>query len=59
MVGLNYDRVATYLRSVEVSEIWFLRGSQVPNAAGRFVQTVQLEGDWSTHPFWQESHPST
>ncbi|KAK0469371.1 Polymerase/histidinol phosphatase-like protein [Desarmillaria tabescens] len=51
-VGLNYDRVAKYLRSVNVAELWYLQSSMNVNAAGRKTQSVRLEGDWWDHTFW-------
>ncbi|RDB25993.1 putative histidinol-phosphatase [Hypsizygus marmoreus] len=51
-VGLNYKRMAEYLRATGVSEIWYLQESQVPNAAGRTVQAVKLDGEWWNHVFW-------
>ncbi|KAK0451493.1 Polymerase/histidinol phosphatase-like protein [Armillaria borealis] len=52
-VGLNYDRVAKYLRSVNVAELWYLQRSMNVNAAGRKIQSVRLDGDWWDHTFWQ------
>ncbi|KAG7451511.1 histidinol phosphate phosphatase H [Guyanagaster necrorhizus] len=51
-VGLNYDRVAKYLRSVNIAELWYLQKSINVNAAGRKIQPVRLEGDWWNHAFW-------
>ncbi|KAK0205151.1 Polymerase/histidinol phosphatase-like protein [Desarmillaria ectypa] len=51
-VGLNYDRVAKYLRSVSVAELWYLQRSMNVNAAGRKIQPVRLEGEWWDHAFW-------
>jgi len=52
-VGLNYHRLAEYLRTVGVEELWYLRRSDIQNAAGRAVQPVRLEGDWWEHDFWR------
>ena len=51
-VGLNYNRLAKYLRDVGVDELWFLEGSETPNIAGRLVQARKMEGDWWEHRFW-------
>ncbi|PPR06746.1 hypothetical protein CVT24_013053 [Panaeolus cyanescens] len=52
-VGLNYHRLPQYLRSVGISELWYLKASATPNVAGRNIQAVQLDGDCLTHKFWR------
>ncbi len=54
MVGQNYDRAAAYLKSVNVSELWFLQTAQEPNAAGRKIHSVRLDGCWWEHRFWDQ-----
>lgn len=56
-VGLNYSRVADYLQAAGVSELWYLQKSDAPNAAGRFLQSVQLSGKWSDSDFWRSKPP--
>ncbi|EGO00982.1 hypothetical protein SERLA73DRAFT_105485 [Serpula lacrymans var. lacrymans S7.3] len=53
-VGLNYNRMATYLRQMGVTEIWYLQQSLAPNAAGRHVSAVKTGGYWWEHQFWAE-----
>ncbi|KAJ3504416.1 hypothetical protein NLJ89_g7944 [Agrocybe chaxingu] len=52
-VGMNYCRLPDYLRSVGISELWYLEPSDMPNSAGRNIRTVRLDGDWLDHPFWR------
>jgi len=58
-VGLNYDRLAEYLRQVGLGELWFLKYSARPNAIGRHVCSVKVEGNWWDHPFWRSRSVST
>ncbi|EAU84145.2 histidinol-phosphatase [Coprinopsis cinerea okayama7 len=51
-VGLNYHRAYDYLKSVGVSELWYLTRSDEQNAGGRKVKPVKLEGKWEEHSFW-------
>ncbi len=51
-VGLNYARMAEYVRHVGISELWVLEGSPVKNEAGRSVQARKIEERWWEHPFW-------
>ena len=53
-VGLNYQRVARYLQSVGVTELWYLANSDRPNPAGRYVLAVRQEGNWWDHHFWHD-----
>ncbi|TFK71126.1 histidinol phosphate phosphatase H [Pluteus cervinus] len=53
-VGLNYHRVAKYLQSIGVSELWYLQKSDLANPAGRNVRAVRLEGNWWEDQFWQK-----
>ncbi|KDR74833.1 hypothetical protein GALMADRAFT_211758 [Galerina marginata CBS 339.88] len=52
-VGLNYERLPQYLQSVGISQLWYLQQTVMPNAAGRTVQPVKLDGDWLDHDFWR------
>lgn len=52
-VGLNYEKVAAYLQHLAVSELWFLRRADVPNAGGRKLEAVKLDGEWQDHKFWK------
>ncbi|KAF8878804.1 Polymerase/histidinol phosphatase-like protein [Gymnopilus junonius] len=54
-VGLNYDRLPGYLQSVGVTQLWYLQQSTTPNAAGRRIQPVRLDGDWLDHGFWRQN----
>ncbi|RDB16037.1 putative histidinol-phosphatase [Hypsizygus marmoreus] len=51
-VGLNYHRLAEYLRAVGVSELWYLQRCETPNSAGRNVRPVRVDGEWWKHTFW-------
>ncbi|KZP16731.1 histidinol phosphate phosphatase H [Athelia psychrophila] len=53
-VGLNYDRLARYLRHIGVCEIWRLESSAILNAAGRPNAAVKIENEWWNHSFWKE-----
>ncbi|KAL6307012.1 polymerase/histidinol phosphatase-like protein [Sparassis latifolia] len=54
-VGLNYGRMANYLRRIGVSELWVLERSETANAGGRFVCPRKVEGQWWEHSFWQQT----
>ncbi|KAF9266373.1 histidinol phosphate phosphatase H [Marasmius fiardii PR-910] len=54
-VGLNYHRMAEYLETQKVSEIWFLQHTEQPTRRGRSVQAVLLPGNWRDHVFWKEN----
>jgi len=58
-VGLNYDQLAKYLRRVGLGELWFLGHSARPNAVGRHVSSIRVEGNWWDHPFWSGRSFST
>lgn len=58
-VGLNYDRLAEYLRRVGLGELWFLKHSAKPNAVGRHVYSIRVDGNWWDHPFWHSRSFST
>lgn len=51
-VGLNYARMRECLRAQGVRELWRLARAAEPNAAGRFVRAVRVEGEWWADPFW-------
>ncbi|KAF8963540.1 Polymerase/histidinol phosphatase-like protein [Flammula alnicola] len=53
-VGLNYHRLPEYLKTVGIFELWYLQNSTTPNAAGRTIQAVKLDGEWLDHDFWRE-----
>ncbi|PIL25971.1 hypothetical protein GSI_11725 [Ganoderma sinense ZZ0214-1] len=52
-VGLNYHRLVEYGRRVGITELWVLRISSSPNAAGRNVCPQRLEGQWWEYQFWK------
>jgi len=52
-VALNYDKLYSYLRRVGVDELWYLRESDQPNAGGRFVKAVKVDGSWWEHSSWE------
>jgi len=51
-VGLNYRRLAEYLRAAGVFELWYLQKSDNRNAAGRCMRPVRVTGSWSDATFW-------
>jgi histidinol-phosphatase (PHP family) len=51
-VGLNYGRLAEYLQTASVSELWYLQKTDTQNAAGRRIQPARLAGKWSDSAFW-------
>ncbi|EMD37152.1 hypothetical protein CERSUDRAFT_137663 [Gelatoporia subvermispora B] len=51
-VGLNYARMAAYLRRIGVQGLWVLEHSKTANAAGRHTQPRKIEGSWWKHAFW-------
>ena len=53
-IGLNYDRLLPYLRKVGITKLWYLKQSPEPNAGGRYVRAVKLDGEWSNHDFWRQ-----
>ena len=48
-VGLNYDRLADYLSTSGITEIYHLGRAK---REGRGVRPVLVEGDWRSDPFW-------
>ncbi|KDQ54084.1 hypothetical protein JAAARDRAFT_38696 [Jaapia argillacea MUCL 33604] len=54
-VGLNYDRMASYLRKVGIDEVWYLKrtDSGPVNAAARRMAAVKVDGNWWEHHFWK------
>ena len=42
-VGLNYTKMKKYLRANGVKDVWRLRPSSSPNAAGRYVEAVLVD----------------
>jgi histidinol-phosphatase (PHP family) len=53
-VGLNYHRLAMYLRLVGIDEIWYLRRTEEANSSGRFVCAEKGAGNWWEGRFWKE-----
>ncbi|KAI0795602.1 polymerase/histidinol phosphatase-like protein [Abortiporus biennis] len=51
-VGLNYHRMADYMRHAEINELWVLERSKTKNIGGRYVHARKVEGDWRGHKFW-------
>jgi len=52
-VGLNYDRLADYLRTSGITEIYHLVRCELGGGiGGRKTRAVLVEGDWRTDPFW-------
>ncbi|KIK64229.1 hypothetical protein GYMLUDRAFT_221557 [Collybiopsis luxurians FD-317 M1] len=52
-VGLNYHRVADYLRHEGVDELWYLEASENLNEAGRKVQAIKVPDGWESHSLWK------
>ncbi|TIB71147.1 histidinol phosphate phosphatase H [Wallemia mellicola] len=60
-VGLNYWRVFEYLKSHDVTDIYYLeRCEKGTPSAGRRGRTIakKYEGKWSTDVFWSTCNPS-
>jgi histidinol-phosphatase (PHP family) len=58
-VGLNYHRLPKYLHAMDISELWVLERSDVPNAAGRIIHATKLSEELLDHEFWHaRSNPS-
>ncbi|KAH7929285.1 histidinol phosphate phosphatase H, partial [Leucogyrophana mollusca] len=53
-VGHHYAQTATYLRQMEVEELWYLTHSETPNVAGRHIIAAKVPGQWWEHPFWKD-----
>ena len=51
-VGLNYDRLAEYLRTSGITEIYYLARCVREQVHARTLRPVLAEGDWSRDPFW-------
>ncbi|ESK92743.1 histidinol-phosphatase [Moniliophthora roreri MCA 2997] len=51
-VGLNYKRMAQYLESQGITDVWFLQRTDLPTITGRFVQPVKAPPGWNQHVFW-------
>ncbi|KAF9472708.1 histidinol phosphate phosphatase H [Pholiota conissans] len=45
-VGLDYHRLPLYLKAMGISELWYLQKTTTPNAAGRTIIAVRLDGEW-------------
>jgi histidinol-phosphatase (PHP family) len=52
-VGLNYCRMAEYLKQANISELWYLQSSDMPNAAGRHIKAVKYDGNLLDSAFWK------
>ncbi|KAL1742421.1 polymerase/histidinol phosphatase-like protein [Schizophyllum fasciatum] len=50
-VGLNYSKMKTYLQANGIKDIWRLRASSKPNAAGRCMEGILTENIFED-PFW-------
>jgi len=50
-VGLNYDRLADYLRISGITELYHLEGCERGGGA-RKVRPVLVKGEWGSDPFW-------
>lgn len=50
-VGLNYGRLANYLKMSGITEIYYL-AEDGTGVAGRRARPTLLDGDWRRHPFW-------
>jgi len=57
-VGLNYDRLAAYLKMSGITEIYHLArwGREGEGVSARKLYPVLVEGDWRSDPFWDQSH---
>ncbi|KAK1229854.1 hypothetical protein PQX77_007072 [Marasmius sp. AFHP31] len=53
-VGLNYDRMADYLKAQNITEIWHLQRAQTTGHDGRSLKAVKFAGDWRDHVFWKK-----
>lgn len=51
-VGLNYDRLADYLRTSHVEEIWYLQPSSNATLSGRPTCPNKVDGNWWEDSFW-------
>ena len=47
-VGLNYGRLADYLKMSGITKIYYLSEGE----GGRTARPVVVEGDWWDDPFW-------
>jgi len=57
-VGLNYGRLADYLKMSGVTEIYYLarRGQEEGGVGMRKMHPALMEGDWRSDPFWDQLH---
>ncbi|KAI0700216.1 Polymerase/histidinol phosphatase-like protein [Cytidiella melzeri] len=51
-VGLNYARLAEYMRRVGVEQLWAIGHYSSPNSSGRLTRCIKVDGNWWEHPFW-------
>ena len=51
-VGLGYLQTRDYLLRIGVQELWTLERTDIPNAGGRFMGSVRVNGIWWDHAFW-------
>ncbi|PCH44373.1 histidinol phosphate phosphatase H [Wolfiporia cocos MD-104 SS10] len=58
-VGLNYSRLAEYVREVGIDELWVLHRTAAPNAGGRYLHPRRVEGNWWEHSFWSSQGTPT
>ncbi|KAI0340246.1 histidinol phosphate phosphatase H [Trametopsis cervina] len=55
-VGLNYTRLAEYVRRVGIEELWLIEQANSLNPSGRLSRCKKLEGSWWEHRFWRNQH---
>ncbi|KAI0088399.1 Polymerase/histidinol phosphatase-like protein [Irpex rosettiformis] len=51
-VGLNYGRMADYMRRVGVEQLCVVEESSYRGPSGRLSQIVEVHGNWWEHKFW-------
>ncbi|KAJ8083123.1 hypothetical protein PM082_008992 [Marasmius tenuissimus] len=54
-VGLNYGRMAEYLKAQNITEIWHLQRPQASVHNGRCLEAVKLPSDWKDHVFSKDN----
>ena len=57
-VGLNYGRLADYLKMSGITEIYHLKrwGREEGGVGARRLHLALVEGDWARDPFWDQLH---
>lgn len=51
-VGLNYGRLAEYLKASGVREIYYLLDGEITGVGARRTTPTILDDDWRSDPFW-------